>query len=112
MDILPETFQPATASPDKVGTHYATYINGTVQVRLLDGQTITTYSIRHKDGDISALGFVGQYRTGSKFWRCTVRHEDNRTICRFGFESRSGRHRQRSTVYFCPEKFYATEVAA
>ena len=112
MNILPQTFQPATASPDEVGTHYATHINGTVQVQLRDGQTITTYAIQHNDGDIAALGFVGQYRTGIKFWRCTVRYEGDRTFCRFGFDSRSGKHRQRSTIYFCPEKFYNTEVAA
>lgn len=111
MNILPETFQSATASPDKVGAHYATYINGTVWVRTADGQDIMTYAIRHKDGDISALGFVGQYRTGSKFWRCTVRYEGDRTICRFGFESRSRKHKQ-SSVAFCPERFYNTEVAA
>jgi hypothetical protein len=111
MNILPETFQPSTASPDEVGSHYATYINGTAQVQLRDGQSITTYAILHRDGSIAALGFVGRYRTGSKLWRCVLVHQNNRTSFQFGFDSRSGKHKQ-SGVYFCPEKFYNTVVAA
>lgn len=110
MNILPETFQPATAQPNEVGTHYATHINGTVQIEF-KGRIITTYAIRRDDGDICALGFTGRYRTGTKAWRCRVLYSGDRTTCEFGFESRSWKHRK-SDISFSPAHFYGTEVTA
>lgn len=110
MKIIPETFQPATAAPSEVGDHCAKYINGTVQVEF-KGETITTYAVKREDGDISALGFVGKYRTGTKAWNVSVLHKNGNTFCRFGFDSRSRKHRK-SDIYFCPERFYDVKVAA
>ena len=111
MKIIPETFQPATASPHEVGDFYSERINGTVEVQF-GSKTITAYASKDQYG-IYAYGFVGKYRTGTKLWPCAVWVSGGNTNFNFGFDSRSMNRRcNKSDVFFSPERFFNVEVAA
>lgn len=105
MKILKDTFQPTTVNAAEVGDHYAKYINGTVDVEYR-GKIVTVNAIKHDSNEISALGFMGRYRTSTKLWRVGVFSVDKSTYVNFGFESRSGRH-HKGEIFYSPETFFA-----
>ena len=112
MKILAETFKPTTAPVSEVGQFYAERINGTVQVEFL-GKIVTAYASKDESGSIHAFGFLGRYRTGTKLWHCSVWKSGDNTTFLFGFDSRSMNRRCHKTdIFFVPEKFFNTEVAA
>lgn len=108
INILSETFKPATATVEQVGDWYANKINGTVEVQY-GRDTITAFADRTDLGSIYVYGFVGRYRTSSKPWRAVVSRQANRdyTIAQFGRDDRAGRFHKQQGITFEPSVFFA-----
>ncbi len=115
IEIIHDSFKPVTVTANEVGDFYAERINGTVEVQYFD-EVIRTYAIEHESGNISALGFMGKYRTGNKLWRVSIsdsfRFDRNGepveriTYTHFGRDDRSGNF-TKSGIFFAPKQFYA-----
>lgn len=105
-----ESFQPAKADAAEVGEHFAKLINGRVKLTC-GNKTFDAWAIKYESGNIAALGFVGQYRTGAKHWRASVTHvaagTGAYTIVRFGRYDRSGRFQKQGAVSFAPEIYFS-----
>lgn len=106
MEIKLETFEAHTADPAIVGAHYATKINGTVEV-VFNKKTIRVYANQTRYG-FYVYGFCGKYRTGTKIWNATVSLGHNgKASATFGRDEVNSNCYKINGVFYAPEIFFA-----
>jgi len=108
INILPDTFSPATASADDLGNRkdLANYINGTVDVEI--GHNTVTAWAEKTDTDIRVYGFVGRYKTSAKAWHATVKlTNQGALLVWFGRDDRSGNFTKQNGISWEPETYFA-----
>ena len=111
IQIFETTFIDAVADLAEVGDWYVSKINGKVDVDLGRGKVVSAWAIKHNNGDLSVLGFLGRYIKGNKDWIASVRtttwNGERGIRASFGRDDRCGKFNKMNCIFWNPDRFFS-----